>query len=215
MQQNILQDSNITKIYLIYIINGSKKRENVKLRFMDNRECYFAAPVSSNFNKPKKKTPAELHVFTTDGVYKTNVSLIDSNVSMREVMYEVSLPKSWNFIQLRNSTRKQVELPVNIKFNDGFEINATSYDLSLSGVSFFYKPPITSIYKKITGILTLKLPDDTLFNFPHGAMTVETKLVREKEDVEGHFGETFYIYRFMNVSYDDEDILKTFLIRLN
>lgn len=206
MQQNILRDSNITKIYLIYVNNGSKKKESVSLRFIDKKECYFAAPTPVKFDKPKKKIPAELNVYTTDGVYKTKVTLIDCNMSLREIMYEVSIPNSWDYIQLRASSRKLAALPVTIKFNDGFSIN---------GVSFFSKETISSIYKRISGILTLELPKDTLINFPDGKMTVEAKFVREKSEIENHFGEQLYIFKFVNISYDDENILKNFLIKLN
>lgn len=215
MQHNILRDSNITKIFLIYVHNGARKREVVSLRFMDNKECYFAAPTPVKFDKPKRKIPAELNVFTSDGVYKTKATLLDTNMSLREVLYEVSIPKSWDFIQLRASSRKVVSLPVSIKFNDGYTINATTYDLSLGGISFFTKEPISSIYKKVSGILTLELPRETLINFPDGKMTVETKFVREKTDVEEHFGETFVIFKFIGVVPDDEIVLKNFLIKLD
>ena len=215
MQHNILRDSNVTKIYLIYVHNGARKKETVSLRFMDNKECYFAAPTPVKFDKPKKKIPAELNVFTTDGVYKTKVTLIDTNMSLREVLYEVSIPKVWDFIQLRNSSRKLVELPVSIKFNDGFTINATTYDLSLGGISYYTKDTVSSIYKKISGILTLELPKDTLINFPDGKMTVETKFVREKSGDEDHFGEQLVIFKFIGITPDDEMVLKNFLIKLN
>ncbi len=215
MQHNILRDSNITKIYLIYVNNGARKKEVVKLRFMDNKECYFAAQTPIKFDKPKKKIPAEINVFTSDGVYKTKVTLLDTNLSLREILYEVSIPKTWDFVQLRASTRKLVELPVSIKFNDGFVINATSYDLSLGGISFFTKENISSIYKKISGILTLELPKNTLFNFQDGKLTVETKFVREKDNIEDHFGEQLIIFKFINVSPDDEFVLKNFLIKLD
>ena len=215
MQHNILRDSNITKIYLIYVNNGARKKEVVKLRFIDNKECYFAAQTPIKFDKPKKKIPAEINVFTSDGVYKTKVTLLDTNLSLREILYEVSIPKTWDFVQLRASTRKLVELPVSIKFNDGFVINATSYDLSLGGISFFAKENISSIYKKISGILTLELPKNTLFNFQDGKLTVETKFVREKDNIEDHFGEQLIIFKFINVSPDDEFVLKNFLIKLD
>ncbi len=215
MQHNILKDSNITKIFLIYVNNGSRKKETVKLRFMDNKECYFVAPTPVKFEKPKKKIPAELNVYTSDGVYKTKVTLIDTNMSLREVLYEVSIPKSWDFIQLRASSRKLIELPVSIKFNDGYSINATTYDLSLGGISFFSKESISSIYKKISGILTLELPKDTLINFPDGKMTVETKFVREKFDIENHFGEQLVIFKFIGMLPDDEMILKNFMLKLD
>ena len=215
MQHNILRDSNVTKIYLIYVHNGARKKETVSLRFMDNKECYFAAPTPVKFDKPKKKIPAELNVFTTDGVYKTKVTLIDTNMSLREVLYEVSIPKVWDFIQLRSSSRKLVELPVSIKFNDGFTINATTYDLSLGGISYYTRDTVSSIYKKISGILTLELPKDTLINFPDGKMTVETKFVREKSGEEEHFGEQLIIFKFIGITPDDEMVLKNFLIKLN
>ena len=215
MQHNILRDSNVTKIYLIYVHNGARKKETVSLRFMDNKECYFAAPTPVKFDKPKKKIPAELNVFTTDGVYKTKVTLIDTNMSLREVLYEVSIPKVWDFIQLRSSSRKLVELPVSIKFNDGFTINATTYDLSLGGISYYTKDSVSSIYKKLSGILTLELPKDTLINFPDGKMTVETKFVREKSGDEDHFGEQLVIFKFIGITPDDEMVLKNFLIKLN
>lgn len=215
MQQNILRDSNITKIYLIYVDNGSRKKLSVNLRFMDNKECYFSTSTQTNFDKPKKKTPAELHVYTSDGVYKTKITLLDTNMSLREIIYEVSIPKNWDFVQLRKSSRKTVELPLNIKFNDGFEISITTFDLSLGGVSFFTKDQLSSIYKKVSGILTLELPKDNIINFPDCKMTVETKFVREKDMIEDHYGKHFYTFKFIGLSHDEELILKNFLIKLD
>ena len=216
MQQNILRESNITKIFLIYMNNGSRKREDVTLRFMDNKECYFSSNTSFQaFNKPKKKTPAEINVFTPDGVYKTTVTIVDTNVSLTEILYQVSIPKTWDFIQMRASTRKRIELPIEIKFNDGFNIEAVSYDLSLGGVSFYCKEPLSSIYKKITGILTLKLPQNTIIDFPEGAMTVETKFVREKPGAEGHYGQQLLIFKFLNIPAEEQIVLKNFLIKID
>ncbi len=213
MQQNILRESNVTKIYLIYVDNGARKRMPVKLRFMDNKECYFATPTPKDFKKPKRKSPAELKVYTTDGVYQAQVTLIDSNMSLNEIMYEVSIPSRWDFTQLRSSSRKEVELPVKISFNDGFLIEAKTHDLSLGGISFISDKPFSSIYKKISGILTLELPKNTLINFSDGQLSVETKFVRETPF--GNFGETLYSFKFIGVKLEDEEILKNFLLRLN
>lgn len=215
MQQNILKDSNITKIYLIYVENGSRKRISVSLRFMDNKECYFASSTIVNFQKPKKKIDAELNVYTSDGVYKTKVKLLDSNVSLRDIMFEVSVPKTWDYMQLRKSSRKIVELPLVIQFNDGYTLEAKSYDLSLGGISFFSKEEINSIYKKISGILSFELPKNTIINFPDGKLTTEAKFVREVKDIEFHFDEKLYIFKFLSVSPEDSEILKNFLIKLN
>lgn len=215
MQQNILRSSNITKIYLIYVNpQNARKREMVTLRFMDKKECYFVGKYIPNFVKPKKKTPAEIQVFTPDGVYKTNINIFDSNVSLDEVLYIVSIPQKWDFIQLRKSTRKEVALPFSIKFNDGFEINGNTYDLATGGISFWTKERLSSIYQKISCILTLKLPDNTIINFAEGQLTTEAKFVREKEDLDYHPGEKLYIFRFVTLSLDDEMVLKNFLIKL-
>lgn len=215
MQQNILRDASVTKIFLIYVENGSRKKMEVSLRFMDNKQCYFSTSTINLFQKPKKKLDAELKVYTIDGVYTTKVKLLDSNVSLKEIMFEVSVPKTWDYVQLRSSTRKNIELPLTIKFNDGFEIQAQSYDLSLGGISFFSKEEINSIYKKISGILSFELPKNTIINFPDGKMTTEAKFVREVRDMEDHFDEKLYIFKFMSVSLEDKEVLKSFLIRLN
>jgi len=214
MQQNILRDSNITKIYLVYADNGSRKRESVKLRFMDSKECFFATPVPVNFQKPKKKTPAEIYVYTTDGVYKTQTSILESNLSMNEVIYEVTIPRNWDFIQVRSSTRKLVELPFTIKFNDGFEIKAATYDLSLGGVSFYLKESVSSIYKKISGIITLEFPSGMLISFPDNKLVTEVKFVREKNNVNEHGGDDLFVYKFLKITPDEEEVLKNYLIKL-
>ena len=216
MQQNILRDSNVTKIFLTYVDNGARKKVAVSLRFMDEKECFFGTPMPINFKKPKRKIAAELKVYTTDGIYKSNITLIDTNTSIREVLYEVSIPKTWNYIQMRTSSRKLVQLPITVKYNDGFEIQATSYDLSLGGVSFFLpeNKDFSSIYKKINGILSLELPRETLINFPEEKMVTETKFVREEENIEDHFGEKLFVFKFINIPNDDFFVLKDFLIKL-
>lgn len=213
MQQNILRESNVTKIYLIYKDNGMRKKYAVKLRFMDNKECYFATDLPIQFSKPKRKTPIELNVYTIDGIYKTEITLIDTSVSLNEVLFEVSIPKKWNFIQLRQSTRKEIQLPLTITFNDGFTINATTIDLSLGGVAFYVQQDISSIYKKLSGILTLELPKNTIINFSEGKLVVETKFVREKLLIDE--GKILYSFKFIGISLEDETVLKNFLIGLN
>ena len=144
---------------------------------------------------------------------KTKVTLLDSNMSLNEVMYEVSIPNKWDFVQLRSSSRKEVELPVEITFNDGFKITTNTHDISLGGISFVSKNSFNSIYKKISGILTLKLPQNTLINFSDGTMTTEAKFVRESEPND--FGEIIYSFKFCSVKPEDEEILKNYLLRLD
>ena len=215
MQQNILRNTSVTKIYLIYLDkNNIKKKEAVKLRFMDNKECYFAAPMGANFEKPKKKTQAELVVYTEDGIYKASVLLKDANLSLRDIVYTVTLPLKWDFIQCRSSSRKMVELPLSIKFNDGYIIEAVSYELSTGGGSFFSKQNIPSIYIRFSGTLTLELPHDLIINFPEGKLITEAKFVREKSEIENHYGEVLYIYKFISLNDDAQMILKNYLMKL-
>ena len=215
MQQNILRNTSVTKIYLIYLDkNNIKKKEAVKLRFMYNKECYFAAPMGANFEKPKKKTQAELVVYTEDGIYKASILIKDANLSLRDIIYTVTLPLKWDFIQCRSSSRKMVELPLSIKFNDGYIIEAVSYDLSTGGVSFFSKQNIPSIYKRFSGTLTLELPHDLIINFPEGKLITEAKFVREKSEIENHYGEVLYIYKFISLNDDAQMILKNYLMKL-
>lgn len=214
MQQDLLRSSDVTKIFLIYESNNKKFRESVSLCFLDNKACYLKGGQPANFVKPKKKTPAELKIYTSNGVYNTTVSLLDVNLSLNNgITYEVTLPKTWNFVQLRASSRKQVKLPVNVQFNDGFLINAETFDISLGGVSFYHNEPIPSIYKKLSGILTIVLPKNTIIDFPNGHMTVETKFVREKSTDDNN--DNFYIFKFLNVQSEDLAVLKHFIMSIN
>lgn len=215
MQYNILRNGDITKIYLIYVNNmGVRKRENVSLRFMDSKESFFVTKSYSTFNKPKKKTPAELNVYTPDGVYKAKVSIMDSVVSLDEIMYTTTIPLVWDFVQLRKSTRKQVELPFKLKFNDGFEVEGMSFDLSLNGISFYSKANISSIYQRLSCILSLSLPSETIVNFVGGQLNVEAKYVRDKEGEGEFFGQRYYVFKFYGLGYEDEMVLKNFLLKL-
>lgn len=214
MQHNILRDSNITKIYLIYQDNGVKRKYQLKLKFMDSKECYFSSSVPVNFSKPKRKTAANIKVYTQDGIYETDVAILDSQLSLCEVIFEVSIPKNWKFTQLRQSSRKLVELPVSIKYNDGYVIENRTYDLSLGGISFLSDAQIPSIYKKLSGILTLELPKETIINFPDGKMTIEAKFCREATDIDEFGDKTLFVYKFIGLSVEDAEILKTFLLSL-
>ena len=213
MQHNILRESNVTKIYLIYVDNGARKRVQVNLRFMDSKEAYFATPLPTGFKKPKRKIPAELKVYTTDGIYQSKITLMDSNVSLSEVLYEVTVPLKWDFTQMRSSSRKEIELPLKIVYNDGFAIETTTHDVSLGGVSFVFNKQISSIYKKISSILTLELPKTAIINFPDGKLTVEAKFVRET--VTENFDTFIYSYKFCGLKLEDEEVLKNFLLHLN
>lgn len=215
MQYNILRSSDVTKIYLIYVNQmGVRKRENVTMRFMDSKETYFVTKSYSSFVKPKKKTQAELHVYTPDGVYKAKVAIMDSNTTLDEITYVTTIPLKWDFIQLRKSTRKRVELPFSLKFNDGFEITGMTDNLSLNGIAFHSKSNISSIYQRLSCILTLELPSDTIVNFVGGKLSVEAKFVRQRDGEGEYFGQQYYVFKFDDLSFENELVLKNYLVKL-
>ncbi len=215
MEKNILETIIISKIHIVCTVNNIKKKYPVKFRYQDSKLSFFAGELPTNFVKPKKKIPAEIVVYTPNGVYKSDTVLMDCNMTFNEMLYTVKTCTRWDFIQLRRSTRKMTELPLTLKFNDGFEIKTTSYDLSLGGISFFSSTKISSIYTKISGILTIEMPKEVSYEYPDGKIVVEAKYVRALEEINGHFGETLYMWKFMNLPAELEENLKYFLIKLN
>lgn len=215
MQNNILRDSNITKIYLFYTApNGLKKKVNVKLRYMGDKECYFAGAVVPNFAKPKRKSPVEIFVYTTDGIYQAAVKMLDTTLNLNEIIYQVEIPKTWNFKQLRSGSRKNVALPASLKFNDGHEIKFETLDLSIGGFSFLAEEKISSIYQRFSAIGTIEFPSELIMNYPDRKLVTEVKFVRTKDEVEGEFGKTFYALKFVQLTPDEQMILKNYLLGL-
>ena len=211
MQQNILRERHVTKIMLQYVFNGARKRHSINLRFMDKKECYFAAEYMPNFEKPKNKIEVELLVYTTDGVYRSIVKLLETNVSMREIMFTVSLPKTWNYTQMRGSSRKAVHLPVKIQYNDGHVINATTEDIALGGVCISYNEDISSIYRRIPCVLTLELPKNLIINLPESKLVTEAKFLREVSTEEDF---RKYAFKFLTITYEQKNVLTNYLIKL-
>lgn len=197
MQENILRDSLVTHIFLSYMEAGKKQVVRVKLRFIDTRQAYFSAPPPINFVKPKRKTPAEIKVFTVDGVYKTDIKL-------------------WEYVQQRSSSRNRVSLPVKIKYNDGFEIETATFDIALGGIAFYSRDAISSIYKKLPAVLTMELPKSMWIKNPDCKIVVETCFVRERieEEDEEHFHQFLYSYKFVNLPKDAENTLRELLLQI-
>ena len=216
MQENILRDSLVTHIFLSYMEAGKKQVVRVKLRFIDTRQAYFSAPPPINFEKPKRKTPAEIKVFTVDGVYKTDIFINDTQVNLTEVLFEVSVPKLWEYVQQRSSSRNRVSLPVKIKYNDGFEIETATFDIALGGIAFYSRDAISSIYKKLPAVLTMELPKSMWIKNPDCKIVVETCFVRERieEEDEEHFHQFLYSYKFVNLPKDAENTLRELLLQI-
>ncbi len=213
MQKNILRKSDVSTIYLVFT-DGMRKKQEVSLRFMDDKECYLSMPASQQFVKPKKKMAANLIAYTVDGVYTADVKIMDTMQSTNEIMYIVNIPKGWKYTQLRASTRKEVHIPFSIKFNDGYEIKGETENLSLGGIAFYYQDTIPSMYQKLNGVLTFKLPDNVILNFEHGELNVETKFLRSIRSEEYMRDDICYVYKFLSMSHEDINVLKSFLIYL-
>ena len=205
MQENILRDSLVTHIFLSYMEAGKKQVVRVKLRFIDTRQAYFSAPPPINFVKPKRKTPAEIKVFTVDGVYKTDIFINDTQVNLTEVLFEVSVPKLWEYVQQRSSSR-----------NRGFEIETATFDIALGGIAFYSRDAISSIYKKLPAVLTMELPKSMWIKNPDCKIVVETCFVRERieEEDEEHFHQFLYSYKFVNLPKDAENTLRELLLQI-
>ena len=92
MQDNILRDSLVTHIYLTYTELGRKQVHKLKLRFIDAKQAYFSAEAPVNFEKPKRKAPAEIKVYTVDGVYRTEIFINDAQLNVAEVLFFPILP---------------------------------------------------------------------------------------------------------------------------
>ena len=88
MQKNILKTSDVTKIYLNFTDGKNhRRREEVKLRYIDNKSCYFVGPTIINFTKPKWRAKTDIIVYTPDGVYSANVIIRETNFSLNNIFY--------------------------------------------------------------------------------------------------------------------------------
>lgn len=212
MQKNILRDSEINKIYLVYTnANGLKKKENVTLRYMGDKECYFASNLPVNFVKPKNRSMVDIIVYTVDGVFKSTVKILDSNMHLNEILFQCEYPKVWTFSQLRNGSRKTIALQGVLKFNDGESLMFSTTDISIGGFSFLSKIKIPSIYTKFSCICELEFPKELLVNFPDRTLITEVKFVRNQDD---NLDETFYALKFAKLSNDETRIIKNFILGL-
>ncbi len=214
MRKNLLRDPNVSSMFIAYTSENKKYKKPARVFFFDTEECYFATEISLDFNKPKKKTPAEIIVYTEEGVYRSKVKIMDTSVSGFDLLYITELPKQWSYAQLRTSTRKAVSIPFIIKFNDGFEINTTTYDLALGGISFYSNKPIPDNYTKFHAELTMKLPDIPSIKFESKVMDCVSKFLRIHK-TSGETGEDRYVFKFINLSESDKLFLKNFLIYID
>ena len=217
MQQNILKTSNITKIYLNYVDGKNyKRKEPVSVRYMDDKSCYFVGSTILNFSKPKWRTKAEIVVYTPDGIYNAVVIIRDVDFSLNNLFYKVDIPKTWNFVQLRKGTRKLVNLPVKLKFNDGVEISGETYDLSVGGFSLISETNLNTLQTRFACNCKIQFPNDLVMNFPDGILEVDSMYVRQKNLADSYATENqkLLCFKFLNLSADYNMIIKNFLMKI-
>ncbi len=217
MQQEILKSGLISKIVFIYVNGvGLKKREVVTLGYMDKKYCYFKSSNTLNFHKPKWRTKADIIAYTPEGVYETKVIIRDATYSQSEILFEVDIPKTWNFKQLRAGSRKKVELPLKIKFPDSVEIEGTTKEMSIGGFSILAKHNLTSVQKSFPSVCNIQFPKELLINFPDGQLETEVKYVRHKAitdeyDLDGY---SVISFKFLKLTEDQKMVLKSYLMKL-
>lgn len=217
MQQNILKTSNVSKIYLVFIDGKNyRRKEEVKVRYMDNKSCYFVGPTVINFAKPKWRAKTDIIVYTPDGVYSANVIIRDTDFSLSNIFYKVDIPKTWKFTQLRAGSRKKVNLPIKIKFNDGLEIEGETHDLSIGGFSFISNQNLSTVHTRFNCNCQIQFPQDATINFPDGLLKTDAKYVRSKTIVDSYEleGYKYLCFKFVNLSPDYTMILKHFLLKI-
>lgn len=216
MEQNVLNATDVTKIYLIYQDGkGYKRREIVKLRYMDNKSSYFVGQTLINFMKPKWRAKADIVVYTPDGIYTSTVIIRDVTYAISELMYKLDIPKNWKFKQLRSGSRKVVNLPVEISFTDGLKIKGETFDLAQGGFSLLSTQELDTIHKRFPAKCKIQFPKEEIINFPDGLLEAETLFVRLKPieksyELRNH---NKLCFKFLKLSSDELMVLKNFLLK--
>lgn len=213
MRNNILRNSDVVSVYLFYEEKDCKTKLKAAIRFLDTKECYLATEMPMQFVKPKRKQPAEVIAYTEDGVYRSSVKIVDCNVTGHELLFTTELPSQWNYTQLRRSSRKQISADFTIAFNDGYQIKATTYDISLDGISFYADEPIKDLYTKITGILTMNLPSNSYVDVGGLNIKTEAKFLRMSKNKE-KLEDKRYVFKMIGLSEESSRQLKNYLLRL-
>lgn len=217
MDKNILKASDVTKIYLTFVDGKNyRRKEEVRVRYLDSKSCYFAGSTPINFTKPKWRTKADIIVYTPDGVYTATVIIRDTEYSLNNIFYKLDIPKTWKFKQLRSGSRKKVSLPLTIKFNDGLEISGETYDLSVGGFSFISSENLSTIHTRFACNCKIQFPTGLTINFPDGLLNTDSLYVRQKALSEGYGLENkkLLCFKFLSLSPDYQMILKNFLMKI-
>ena len=207
MDFNILKRKNLIAIYLVYNDGGNKKIK-VDIHYLDDGECYLQTDLwDANINKPKANFSAEILAYTGNGVYVGKTKIIDTTITMQKVMFQVKIPNKWDFSQSRASIRKQIAIPFKIKYNDGYEFQGESFDISSGGVSFVKSEPILPLYKKFVATIEIDLSNISISSISNEVIKSEVKYLREISSEKY----TTYVYKFLTVDSHNTNILEILL----
>lgn len=218
MQKDILRHPNIKKIVLKYTDGKNVSRiEEVKLRFIDKKTCLFIGRVLPNFVKPRWRAKAVISIYTSEGIYNSEVIIRGVEFAFAEITYELDIPKEWKFGQLRAGVRKNITLPLTLTFNDGLEIKARTVDLSIGGCSVVVSQDLSELHKKVDCKFKIAFPPELNVNFPDGVLEGNAIFVRGRviNDVDELKNAKVLCFKFKNLSPNKILILKNFLTTLS
>ena len=207
MDFNILKRKNLIAIYLVYN-DGSNKKIKVDIHYLDAEGCYLQADFwNANINKPKDNFDAEILAYTANGVYVGKTKIIDSTITLQKVLFQVKIPKKWDFSQSRASVRKQIAIPFKIKYNDGYEINGESFDISSGGISFVKQEPILPLYKSFVAKIEIDLSNISISSISNKVIELDVKYLREIQSEQT----ITYVYKFLTIDSHNTNILEILL----
>jgi len=217
MTHKILKNPNILKIFLIFQDGkNNKRKESVKIKYIDEKHCYFTGESIQNFSKPKWRAKADIIIYTPNGTYSANVIIRDTSFSLKEMMYKLDIPKEWKHTQLRAGSRKAILLPIVITFSDDTEIQTETFDISVSGFSILDKQVLNSIQTRFPCSCSIQFPVSTIINFPEGILTTSAKYIREKPIIDNFElrDHKQLCFKFTALSPEESLILKNFLMSI-
>lgn len=215
MEQNILKSTDVSKIYLIYT-DGKKnqRKELVNIRYSDKKHCYFAGEIPFNFSKPGFFAKADIVVYTPDGVYRANVKMGNISYTLNEIVYELAMPKFWNYTQMREGTRKKLGFPISIKFCDETVLDGYLYNLSVSGFSIATKIQLSLVQKKFPAVSEILFPTDEYPEIPDGKLIANCKYARENALIDDYefMDHNLIGFKFLNLNKSYAEIIKKTII---
>ena len=211
MEKNILKNKDILDVCLIYADGENKLIESkASVQFIDeeNNTCYLISALPLNMSKPKFKCNVKVIVYTKSGIYKSETKIADMSLSVANIVYNIDIPKYWKYVQMRYSERIPIDTPIEIKYNDGYEITGKTTELSITGFAFMSETEIPELYAKLKGVGSINLVDKNGSNI----ISEDVKFVRKIEPENDADQLNHYVYKFVNISDRNRFIIRNFVV---